>query len=123
MAPFAAPPARPTSPAMLARLMMLPLPLAAIAGAKAATSRYGARTLESNSASKPFRVKVDGTPEPGEPCIVHEDVNVTGFLDELSAHVATLFLNSMSELSQRNVDPWKARPSPIGGPSSCPTQG
>src|SRR5258707_11264939 len=36
---------------MLLMLMMLPLPRAAIAGATAATRKYGARTLLANSAS------------------------------------------------------------------------
>src|SRR2546426_4181850 len=39
VAPYAAPPVRPIWPAMLLTLMMLPLPLAAIPGANAATDR------------------------------------------------------------------------------------
>src|SRR5712692_5884404 len=52
VAPYAAPEARPMRPAMLVMLMMLPAPLAAIAGANAPTSRYGARTLLANMESK-----------------------------------------------------------------------
>src|SRR5712692_10053323 len=52
VAPYAAPEGGPMRPAMLLMLMMLPAPLAAIAGANAATSRYGARTLLANIASK-----------------------------------------------------------------------
>ena len=37
---------------MLAMLMMLPLPRAAIFGASAATRKYGARTFAANSRSK-----------------------------------------------------------------------
>src|SRR6266849_10213128 len=55
VAPYAAPEGKPMRPAMLLMLMMLPVPLCAIAGANAPTSRYGARTLlanmESNSAT------------------------------------------------------------------------
>ena len=36
---------------MLPMLMMLPVPLAAMAGAKAATRKYGARTLLANNES------------------------------------------------------------------------
>src|SRR5438445_10798236 len=51
VAPYAAPPARPIWPAMLLTLMMLPLPLAAIPGANAATRKNAARTLLANRAS------------------------------------------------------------------------
>jgi hypothetical protein len=49
--PYAAAPARPMLATMLATLTMLPPPLAAIRGASAATRKYAARTLLSNSAS------------------------------------------------------------------------
>src|SRR6202022_2856773 len=52
VAPYAAPDGGPRRPARLVRLMMLPAPLAAIAGANAPTSRCGARTLLANMESK-----------------------------------------------------------------------
>src|SRR5712692_10394152 len=52
VAPYAAPDGRPMRPAMLVMLMMLPVPRSAMAGAKAPTSRYGARTLLANIESK-----------------------------------------------------------------------
>lgn len=52
---YAAPPARPTAPAMLSRLTMLPRPRAAIAGAIAAVSRYAGRTLLANRPSNVAR--------------------------------------------------------------------
>src|SRR6266852_3077803 len=52
VAPYAAPEGRPMRPAMLLMLTMLPAPLAALAGANAPTSRYGARTLLANMESK-----------------------------------------------------------------------
>src|SRR6202030_776141 len=50
VASYAAPPARPTCPAIESTLTMLPCPLDAIPGAIAATSWYAERTLLAKSA-------------------------------------------------------------------------
>jgi len=63
---------------MLPRLMMLPLPRAAIFGASAATRKYAARTLAAKS-----RSKVRGRPEPGEPGVVDQHVDRARLLGEV----------------------------------------
>jgi hypothetical protein len=67
---------------MLATLTMLPPPLAAIRGASAATRKYGARTLLSNSAPYVATSRSAVGPNQEKPALVDENVDLTGLVGE-----------------------------------------
>src|ERR1700694_27201 len=69
VAPYAAPLGKPIRPAMLLMLMMLPVPLAAIAGANAPTRKYAALTLLAKMASKSSTVVFSVGPQMENPAL------------------------------------------------------
>src|SRR5881628_2333479 len=66
---------------MLLTLMMLPLPLAAIPGANAATRKNAARTLLANRASN-VDIEVRRRAEPREPGVVDQHVDIADSFDQ-----------------------------------------
>ena len=62
-------------------LTTLPLPFAAIFGAKAATRKYGADVADEQGVER-GHVKVRGRAEPREPGVVHQHVNLRDVVDQ-----------------------------------------